>query len=258
MGHFGAFCSITDHLWWFFLRIFASTLTTTSLATPKKQGLKNIHGYFRNDLKNKKQKKNVCVDGLNPLSEQMKRRKCSLLHFHFRKGTLCGQGRARYPDTANTFSTTGYSITSIATRSLKTLVTHLLDRSATHCIKWNVPHTINRGFANHCWREFVNALPYRSSESMIFVAFYWLSLLEFEILAFLCHLHGGREHNSAVHWGFCVSIDWLDFPSVCQWRSVPSLWWHIQSIYCVHIYSPKPQKQQFGWQYFKKFVLLWI
>lgn len=41
-------------------------------------------------------------------------------------------------DTANTFSTSGYLIISVATRSLMTPITYLAHRSGTYCVKSNV------------------------------------------------------------------------------------------------------------------------
>lgn len=140
----------------------------------------------------------------------MKRGKRSLLHFHFRKRPSCGQGRARYPDTANTFSTSRYLITSIATCSLMTPITRLPDRSGTYCIKWNGPldsFSRGRGNLNTICKFIALLLKWK---------YYFCCILPAKIDEV-----GNGWWPLAQHWGFCVSFDWLDFDSVSEEESHP-------------------------------------
>lgn len=139
----------------FLFRIFASMLTTASLNKVWKTFMVTFKMTWKKHL-------HEWIKSTQWANEEWK---CSLLRFHFRKRTSCGQGRARYPDTANTFSTTGYLITSIATCSLMTPITRLPDRSGTglrqiKCISRQFQQRSCKSEHNHCWREFVNLLPW--------------------------------------------------------------------------------------------------
>lgn len=146
-GALGAFYWITYNLWWiFFFRIFAPLVTdpnaklyyknkvqkkTQTVVVPFKMTWKSPHEWMKHTLSEWREENVLC--SIFTVERE-----------HFTH--ICGQERARYPDTANTFSTTGYLITSIATCSPTTPITHLADRSGTYSIKWNaLGDTFNRG-----------------------------------------------------------------------------------------------------------------
>lgn len=123
-----------------------SLLTPSPNCTIKTRSGKNpksSRGSFQNDLK-----KSTRMDGTHSLSDWREEAVlCSIFTVEGEHFThICGQERARYPDTANTFSTTGYLITSIAACSPTTPITHPADRSGTYSIKWNaLGNSFNRG-----------------------------------------------------------------------------------------------------------------
>lgn len=160
----------------------------------------------------------------------MKRGKRSVLHFHLRKRASCGQGRARYPDTVNTFSTTRYLITSTATCSLMTPLPVCLT-GLEHIASNEIDlYTVS-----------AEVLEIWTQPSLVWICRFIALLLKWK-LYFCCILPAKRDEVGigwwllAQHWGFCVSFDWLDFDSVSEEESHPSdnttvhlLCWHLLS-----------------------------